>query len=105
MNTGDKHESGLLTTIAYGIDGKVNYALEGSIFVSVRAIQWLRDGLRMINSAPQSESYATRVHLSEKYYVVPAFVGLGTPYWDSEARGAIFGLTRGTEKEHLSVQL
>ena len=103
MNTGDKavkSESGLLTTIAYGIDGKVNYALEGSIFVSGSAIQWLRDGLRMINSAPQSESYATRVDSTEGVYVVPAFVGLGTPYWDSEARGAIFGLTRGTEKEH-----
>ena len=108
MNTGDKavkSESGLLTTIAYGIDGKVNYALEGSIFVSGPAIQWLRDGLRMINSAPQSESYATRVDSTEGVYVVPAFVGLGTPYWDSEARGAIFGLTRGTEKSTLSVQL
>ncbi|MBO1199074.1 glycerol kinase GlpK [Staphylococcus simiae] len=103
MNTGEKavkSESGLLTTIAYGLDGKVNYALEGSIFVSGSAIQWLRDGLRMINSAPQSENYATRVDSTEGVYVVPAFVGLGTPYWDSEARGAIFGLTRGTEKEH-----
>ena len=95
-----KSDSGLLTTIAYGIDGKVNYALEGSIFVSGSAIQWLRDGLRMINSAPQTENYATRVDSTEGVYVVPAFVGLGTPYWDSEARGAIFGLTRGTEKEH-----
>lgn len=104
MNTGEeavKSDSGLLTTIAYGIDGKVNYALEGSIFVSGSAIQWLRDGLRMINSAPQTENYATRVDSTEGVYVVPAFVGLGTPYWDSEARGAIFGLTRGTEKEHL----
>lgn len=103
MNTGEeavKSDSGLLTTIAYGIDGKVNYALEGSIFVSGSAIQWLRDGLRMINSAPQTENYATRVDSTEGVYVVPAFVGLGTPYWDSEARGAIFGLTRGTEKEH-----
>ena len=103
MNTGEKavkSESGLLTTIAYGLDGKVNYALEGSIFVSGSAIQWLRDGLRMINSAPQSENYATRVESTEGVYVVPAFVGLGTPYWDAEARGAIFGLTRGTEKEH-----
>ncbi|MBY6180979.1 glycerol kinase GlpK, partial [Staphylococcaceae bacterium DP2N0-1] len=103
MNTGEeavKSGSGLLTTIAYGIDGKVNYALEGSIFVSGSAIQWLRDGLRMINSAPQTENYATRVDSTEGVYVVPAFVGLGTPYWDSEARGAIFGLTRGTEKEH-----
>ncbi|MDU4700644.1 MAG: glycerol kinase GlpK [Staphylococcus warneri] len=103
MNTGEeavKSDSGLLTTIAYGIDGKVNYALEGSIFVSGSAIQWLRDGLRMINSAPQTENYATRVDSTEGVYVVPAFVGLGTPYWGSEARGAIFGLTRGTEKEH-----
>lgn len=103
MNTGEEavaSENGLLTTIAYGLDGKVNYALEGSIFVSGSAIQWLRDGLRMINSAPQSEDYAKRVDSTEGVYVVPAFVGLGTPYWDSEARGAIFGLTRGTEKEH-----
>lgn len=103
MNTGEeavKSESGLLTTIAYGIDGKVNYALEGSIFVSGSAIQWLRDGLRMINSAPQTENYASRVDSTEGVYMVPAFVGLGTPYWDSDARGAFFGLTRGTEKEH-----
>ncbi|MCG2308106.1 glycerol kinase GlpK [Staphylococcus epidermidis] len=103
MNTGEeavKSESGLLTTIAYGLDGKVNYALEGSIFVSGSAIQWLRDGLRMINSAPQTENYASRVESTEGVYMVPAFVGLGTPYWDSEARGAIFGLSRGTEKEH-----
>ena len=103
MNTGEepvKSESGVLTTIAYGLDGKVNYALEGSIFVSGSAIQWLRDGLRIINSAPQSENYATRVDSTDNVYFVPAFVGLGTPYWDSEARGAIFGLSRGTEKEH-----
>lgn len=103
MNTGEepvKSESGLLTTIAYGLDGKVNYALEGSIFVSGSVIQWLRDGLRIINSAPQSENYATRVDSTDNVYFVPAFVGLGTPYWDSEARGAIFGLSRGTEKEH-----
>lgn len=103
MNTGEepvKSESGLLTTIAYGLDGKVNYALEGSIFVSGSAIQWLRDGLRIINSAPQSENYATRVDSTDNVYFVPAFVGLGRPYWDSEARGAIFGLSRGTEKEH-----
>ena len=103
MNTGEKpvtSESGLLTTIAYGLDGKVNYALEGSIFVSGSAIQWLRDGLRIINSAPQTENYASSVNSTDNVYFVPAFVGLGTPYWDSEARGAIFGLTRGTEKEH-----
>ena len=105
MNTGEEavvSKNGLLTTIAYGLDGKVNYALEGSIFVSGSAIQWLRDGLRMINSAPQTENYAERVESSEGVYVVPAFVGLGTPYWDAEARGAIFGLTRGTEKEHFT---
>ncbi|UXU82803.1 glycerol kinase GlpK [Mammaliicoccus sciuri] len=103
MNTGEKavkSESGLLTTLAYGLDGKVNYALEGSIFVSGSAIQWLRDGLRMIKSAPASEDYANRVKSTEGVYVVPAFVGLGTPYWDADTRGAIFGLTRGTEKEH-----
>ncbi|RIN22713.1 glycerol kinase GlpK [Mammaliicoccus vitulinus] len=103
MNTGEKpvkSESGLLTTLAYGLDGKVNYALEGSIFVSGSAIQWLRDGLRMIKSAPASEAYAKCVKSTEGVYVVPAFVGLGTPYWDADARGAIFGLTRGTEKEH-----
>ncbi|ULG73172.1 glycerol kinase GlpK [Macrococcus brunensis] len=103
MNTGEKavkSESGLLTTLAYGLDGKVNYALEGSIFVAGSAIQWLRDGMRMVRNAPESEIYANRVTSTEGVYVVPAFVGLGTPYWDSEARGAVFGLTRGTEKEH-----
>lgn len=103
MNTGEEavtSESGLLTTIAYGIDGKVYYALEGSIFVSGSAIQWLRDGLRMIDSAPATEDYAKRVDSTEGVYFVPAFVGLGTPYWDSDARGSIFGLTRGTSKEH-----
>lgn len=103
MNTGEKavkSEHGLLTTIAWGIDGKVEYALEGSIFVAGSAIQWLRDGLRMLKNAADSEEYAERVSSTDGVYVVPAFVGLGTPYWDSEARGAIFGLTRGTEKEH-----
>ncbi|WP_100330992.1 glycerol kinase GlpK [Bacillus xiapuensis] len=103
MNTGEKavtSEHGLLTTIAWGIDGKVNYALEGSIFVAGSAIQWLRDGMRMIKDAADSEEYAARVSSSEGVYVVPAFVGLGTPYWDSEARGSVFGLTRGTTKEH-----
>lgn len=103
MNTGEEavtSESGLLTTIAYGIDGKVYYALEGSIFVSGSAIQWLRDGLRMIDSAPATEDYAKRVDSTEGVYFVPAFVGLGTPYWDSDVRGSIFGLTRGTSKEH-----
>ncbi|MBU8908819.1 glycerol kinase GlpK [Desertibacillus haloalkaliphilus] len=103
MNTGEQavtSKHGLLTTLAWGIDGKVEYALEGSIFVAGSAIQWLRDGLRMIKSAADSEEYATRVESTDGVYVVPAFVGLGTPYWDSEARGAIFGITRGTEKEH-----
>ncbi|MGL4675456.1 MAG: glycerol kinase GlpK, partial [Wohlfahrtiimonas sp.] len=103
MNTGEKQvksKSGLLTTLAWGIGGKVEYALEGSIFVAGSAIQWLRDGLRMFQHAKLSEDYASRVASAEGVYVVPAFVGLGTPYWDSEARGAIFGLTRGTQKEH-----
>lgn len=103
MNTGEQavnSESGLLTTIAWGIDGKVEYALEGSIFVAGSAIQWLRDGLRMIDDASASEKYATKIESSDGVYVVPAFVGLGTPYWDSESRGAVFGLTRGTTKEH-----
>lgn len=103
MNTGDKavkSERGLLTTIAWGIDGKVEYALEGSIFVAGSAIQWLRDGLRMFRDSADSELYASRVDSTDGVYVVPAFVGLGTPYWDSEVRGAVFGLTRGTEKEH-----
>ncbi|HHW36283.1 MAG TPA: glycerol kinase GlpK [Bacillales bacterium] len=103
MNTGEKavrSENGLLTTIAWGIDGKVNYALEGSIFVAGSAIQWLRDGLRMLKDAKDSEEYAAKVPSTDGVYVVPAFVGLGTPYWDSDVRGAVFGLTRGTSKEH-----
>jgi glycerol kinase len=103
MNTGSRpvaSEHGLLTTIAWGIGGRVEYALEGSIFVAGSAIQWLRDGLRMIRTAADSETFAREVESSEGVYVVPAFVGLGTPYWDSEVRGAVFGLTRGTTKEH-----
>ncbi|MCZ0754168.1 glycerol kinase GlpK [Anoxybacillus sp. J5B_2022] len=103
MNTGEKavqSQHGLLTTIAWGIDGKVEYALEGSIFVAGSAIQWLRDGLRMIKQAQDSEAYAEKVASTDGVYVVPAFVGLGTPYWDSDVRGAVFGLTRGTTKEH-----
>lgn len=103
MNTGEeaiRSSKGLLTTIAWGIDGKVEYALEGSVFVAGSAIQWLRDGLRMLKTSADSETYATRVDSTDGVYVVPAFVGLGTPYWDSEVRGAIFGLTRGTTKEH-----
>ena len=103
MNTGDKavrSKNGLLTTIAWGLNGKVEYGLEGSIFVAGSAIQWLRDGLRMFKEAKDSESYAVKVSSTEGVYVVPAFVGLGTPYWDSDVRGAVFGLTRGTTKEH-----
>lgn len=103
MNTGEKavpSNHGLLTTIAWGLNGKVEYALEGSIFVAGSAIQWLRDGLRMFREASETEEYATRVSSTEGVYVVPAFVGLGTPYWDSDVRGAVFGLTRGTTKEH-----
>jgi glycerol kinase len=103
LNTGEeavKSNNGLLTTLAWGIDGKVEYALEGSIFVSGSAIQWLRDGLKMIESSPESEEVAGQVNSTDGVYVVPAFVGLGTPYWDSEARGAVFGITRGTTKAH-----
>lgn len=103
MNTGEhavKSKNGLLTTIAWGLNGKVEYALEGSIFVAGSAIQWLRDGLRMFQHAADSENYAKRVSSTDGVYVVPAFVGLGTPYWDSDVRGAVFGLTRGTAKEH-----
>jgi len=103
MNTGDKainSKNGLLTTIAWGMDGKVEYALEGSVFIAGAAIQWLRDGLRMIDNAAFTEAYATKVEDSNGVYVVPAFVGLGAPYWDQYARGIIVGLTRGVEKEH-----
>jgi glycerol kinase len=103
MNTGEKpvrSKSGLLTTIAWGLDGKVEYALEGSVFIAGAAIQWLRDGLKLIDTAPDSEYYAGKVEDTEGVYVVPAFAGLGAPYWDMYARGAVFGLTRGTKKEH-----
>ena len=89
----------LLTTIGYGINGKVYYALEGSIFIAGSAIQWLRDGLRMIDSSPESEAYALKSQNQDEIYVVPAFTGLGAPYWNQEARGSVFGLTRGTTKE------
>ncbi len=104
MNTGEQFiqsKSGLLTTIAWGIDGKITYALEGSVFVAGAAIQWLRDGLKIIDEAPDSEYFAMKVPNTDGVYVVPAFVGLGAPYWDMYARGAIFGLTRGTRKTHL----
>ncbi|NBI29356.1 glycerol kinase GlpK [Chengkuizengella marina] len=104
MNTGEnavKSSHGLLTTIAWGIDGKIEYALEGSVFIAGSAIQWLRDGLKLIKQTSDCEDYARKVESTEGVYVVPAFVGLGTPYWDSDVRGAIFGLTRGTDKTHL----
>ena len=104
MNTGQKQfasENGLLTTIAWGMDGKVEYALEGSIFVAGAAVQWLRDEVHMIDESPDSEYYATKVPDTGGVYLVPAFVGLGAPYWNMHARGAIFGLTRGTNKAHI----
>lgn len=103
LNTGNQpiaSEHGLLTTIAWGINHDITYALEGSVFVAGSVIQWLRDGLRMIDYASESETYAEKVEHTDGVYVVPAFVGLGTPYWDTDVRGAIFGLTRGTTKEH-----
>jgi len=104
MNTGNKamvSSHGLLTTIAWGLEGKITYALEGSVFVAGSAIQWIRDGLGLITTASESEKSAQSVKSSEGVYVVPAFVGLGAPYWDDKARGAIFGLTRGTTRDHL----
>ncbi len=104
MNTGTnpvQSKAGLLTTIAWGLNGKVHYALEGSVFIAGAAIQWLRDGLKLIDESPDSEFFAMKVPDTEGVYVVPAFAGLGAPYWDMYARGAIFGLTRGTTKEHL----
>ncbi|MBO4456845.1 MAG: glycerol kinase GlpK [Butyrivibrio sp.] len=104
MNTGDKpifSKNDLLTTIAWGVDGKVEYALEGSVFVAGAAIQWLRDELKIVDSSPDSEYFATRVEDTNGCYVVPAFTGLGAPYWDPYARGAITGLTRGVSKEHI----
>ena len=104
MNTGEEpvfSENGLVTTIAWGIDGKVYYALEGSIFVAGAAIQWLRDELRVIDSAADSEYMAKKVKDTHGCYVVPAFTGLGAPYWDQYARGTIVGLTRGVNKYHI----
>lgn len=105
MNTGSEPQfskNGLLTTIAYGINGKVNYALEGSIFIAGAAVQWLRDGLQLIKDAKETEALAESVEDENPVYVVPAFAGLGAPYWDMYARGAIFGLTRDTGKAHLA---
>lgn len=104
MNTGESpviSKNGLLTTIAWGLDGKVNYALEGSVFVCGAAIQWLRDEMNIMDDAAKSEEMALAVKDSAGLYVVPAFVGLGAPYWDPYARGAVFGITRGANKNHL----
>lgn len=105
MNTGEEPQfsnNGLLTTIAYGLDGKVNYALEGSVFIAGAAIQWLRDGLELIEDAKETEDLANSIEGENPVYVVPAFAGLGAPYWDMYARGAIFGLTRDTGKAHIA---
>ena len=105
MNTGSEprtSKSGLLTTIAWGIDGRVEYALEGSIFVAGAAIQWLRDGLGFIGDAAESEALATSIEDTGGVYLVPAFTGLGAPYWDPDARGALVGLTRGSGRAHVT---
>lgn len=104
MNTGTQmvtSKSGLLTTIAWGVDGEVHYALEGSIFIAGAAVQWLRDSVKLIDDSPDSEYFASKVTSSEGVVVVPAFAGLGAPYWDMYARGAIFGLTRGSTNNHI----
>lgn len=104
MNTGAKavaSKNGLLTTIAWGVEGRVEYALEGSIFVAGSAVKWLRDALELIREAADTEGYSKSIESSGGVYVVPAFVGMGTPYWDSAMRGAIFGLTRGSGKAHV----
>ncbi|SCJ91733.1 Glycerol kinase [uncultured Eubacterium sp.] len=104
LNTGEKpvfSQNGLLTTVAWGLNGKVHYALEGSVFVCGAAIQWLRDELSLMKNSAESERMALSVKDSNGVYVVPAFVGLGAPYWDPYARGSIFGLTRGANKNHL----
>lgn len=105
MNTGEKpisSQNGLLTTVAWSVDGKVTYALEGSVFVAGAAIQWLRDGLGIIDSAVQSEPLALSVSDTNGVYFVPAFVGLGAPYWNADARGVLCGLSRGTTREHIA---
>jgi len=105
LNTKEKaytSKNGLLTTIAYKIGDEIAYALEGSVFVAGSAVQWLRDGLKIVENASQTEDYATQVEDSLGVYFVPAFVGLGSPYWDNKARGAIFGLSRGTTKDHIA---
>ncbi len=104
MNTGEKpvfSNNGLVTTIAWGLDGKVNYALEGSIFVAGAAVQWLRDEMRLVDTSPDTEYMASKVEDTNGCYVVPAFTGLGAPYWDQYARGTIVGITRGVNKYHI----
>lgn len=104
LNTGDKpvkSKNGLLTTIAYGIDGKITYALEGSVFICGAVIQWLRDEMGLLEKSSDSEAMARSVENCNGVYIVPAFVGLGAPYWDARARGTIFGLTRGANKNHI----
>lgn len=104
LNTGEtavRSNHGLLTTIACGPKGEVNYALEGAVFVGGASIQWLRDELKLIDESTDSEYFATKVKDSNGVYVVPAFTGLGAPYWDPYARGAIFGLTRGANRNHI----
>lgn len=104
MQTGEnlvESQNGLLTTIAWKIDGKFNYALEGSVFVAGSAVQWLRDGIQLVESAAETEALASSVEDTDGVYFVPAFVGLGAPYWDADARGAFFGITRGTNRAHI----
>ncbi|HQQ81620.1 MAG TPA: glycerol kinase GlpK [Cyclobacteriaceae bacterium] len=104
MNTGSTiqlSDNGLITTIAWGLDGKVEYALEGSVFIAGAAVQWLRDSMHLIDQSKDSEYFAAKALGSNEVYVVPAFAGLGAPYWDMYARGAIFGLTRDTGKDHI----
>ena len=104
MNTGDEiiqSKNGLITTIAIGIDNKIHYALEGSVFVGGAVIQWLRDELRIVNDANDTEYFAQKAKDNGGVYIVPAFTGLGAPYWDMYARGAIFGLTRGANRNHI----
>lgn len=102
MNTGEqpkRSNNNLLTTIGYAIDGKVNYALEGSVFVAGSAIQWLRDSMKLVETAPESEAAANKSESDDEVFVVPAFTGLGAPYWDAEAKGSVFGMTRGTTRD------
>lgn len=104
MNTGKravKSENGLITTIAYGVDNKIEYALEGSIFIAGAAVQWLRDEMKLIDNAPDSEYFAEKVDDTDGVYIVPAFTGIGAPYWNPDARGTIVGLSRGSNKNHL----